>query len=60
MKRTISGQKRVQGVSIGSSNSKREPYLQGRMNLDDPVSKRISLSEVNDGRLADPRRHPSF
>jgi hypothetical protein len=53
MKRAISGQKRVQKVSIGSGNPKREPYLQGRMDLDDPVSIRISLSEVNDGRLAD-------
>jgi S-(hydroxymethyl)glutathione dehydrogenase / alcohol dehydrogenase len=27
-------------------------YLQGRMNLDDLVSKRISLREVNDGYAA--------
>jgi S-(hydroxymethyl)glutathione dehydrogenase/alcohol dehydrogenase len=51
----IGGQKRVQGVNFGSTNFKRdipmyaELYLQGRMNLDDLVSKRISLREVNDG-----------
>ena len=53
-------------VNIGSTSAKRdipmfaERYLQGRMNLDGLVSKRISLREVNDdlrdaqGRLADP------
>src|SRR5229473_6295635 len=51
----IDRQKRVQGVNFGSSNAKRdipmyaELYLQGRMNLDDLVSKRIALREVNDG-----------
>jgi S-(hydroxymethyl)glutathione dehydrogenase/alcohol dehydrogenase len=29
-----------------------ELYLQGRMNLDDLVSKRITLREVNDGYAA--------
>src|ERR1700722_9275636 len=54
----IGGQKRVQGVNYGSTNAKRdipmygELYLQGRMNLDDLVSKRISLREVNDGYAA--------
>jgi S-(hydroxymethyl)glutathione dehydrogenase/alcohol dehydrogenase len=54
----IAGQKRVQGVNFGSTNAKRdipmyaELYLQGRMNLDDLVSKRISLREVNDGYAA--------
>jgi S-(hydroxymethyl)glutathione dehydrogenase/alcohol dehydrogenase len=54
----IGGQKRVQGVNFGSTNSKRdipmyaELYLQGRMNLDDLVSKRISLRDVNDGYAA--------
>jgi S-(hydroxymethyl)glutathione dehydrogenase/alcohol dehydrogenase len=54
----IDGQKRVQGVNFGSTNAKRdipmyaELYLQGRMNLDDLVSKRISLREVNDGYAA--------
>jgi S-(hydroxymethyl)glutathione dehydrogenase / alcohol dehydrogenase len=51
----IAGQKRVQAVNFGSTNFKRdvpmyaELYLQGRMNLDDLVSKRIALRDVNDG-----------
>src|SRR3984957_15654158 len=54
----IGGQKHVQGVNFGSTNAKRdipmyaELYLQGRMNLDDLVSKRIALREVNDGYAA--------
>jgi S-(hydroxymethyl)glutathione dehydrogenase / alcohol dehydrogenase len=54
----IGGQKRVQGVNFGSTNAKRDIpmyaqlYLQGRMNLDDLVSRRISLREVNDGYAA--------
>src|SRR6185369_10105287 len=54
----IDRQKRVQGVSFGSTNAKRdipmygELYLQGRMNLDDLVSKRIALRDVNDGYAA--------
>ncbi len=54
----IAGQKRVLGVNFGSTNAKRDIpmyaqlYLQGRMNLDDLVSKRISLREVNDGYAA--------
>jgi S-(hydroxymethyl)glutathione dehydrogenase/alcohol dehydrogenase len=50
----IGGQKRVQGVNLGSSNAKRDIpmyadlYLQGRMNLDDLVSRTISLRDVND------------
>ena len=54
----IGGQKRVQGVNFGSTNAKHdipmyaELYLQGRMNLDDLVSKRISLRDVNDGYAA--------
>src|SRR5882762_4194693 len=54
----IGGQKRVQGVNFGSTNFKRdiptyaELYLQGRMNLDDLVSKRIALQDVNDGYAA--------
>jgi len=54
----IGEQKRVQGVNFGSTNFKRdipmyaELYLQGRMNLDDLVSKRIALREVNDGYAA--------
>jgi S-(hydroxymethyl)glutathione dehydrogenase/alcohol dehydrogenase len=54
----IGGQKRVEGVNNGSANLKRdipmfaELYLQGRMNLDDLVSKQIGLREVNDGYAA--------
>jgi S-(hydroxymethyl)glutathione dehydrogenase/alcohol dehydrogenase len=54
----VGGQKRVQGVNFGSTNAKRdipmyaELYLQGRMNLDDLVSKRIALRDVNDGYTA--------
>ena len=54
----IGGQKRVVGVNFGSTNPKRDIpmyaqlYLQGRMNLDDLVSKRIALREVNDGYAA--------
>jgi len=54
----IGGQKRIQGVNFGSTNAKRDIpmyaqlYLQGRMNLDDLVSKRISLRDVNDGYAA--------
>jgi S-(hydroxymethyl)glutathione dehydrogenase/alcohol dehydrogenase len=54
----IDRQKRVQGVNFGSTNAKRDIpmyaqlYLQGRMNLDDLVSKKISLREVNDGYAA--------
>jgi S-(hydroxymethyl)glutathione dehydrogenase/alcohol dehydrogenase len=54
----IGGQKRVVGVNFGSTNAKRDIpmyaglYLQGRMNLDDLVSKKISLRDVNDGYAA--------
>jgi len=54
----IGGQKRVQGVNFGSTNFKRDIpmyadlYLQGRMNLDDLVSKKIALRDVNDGYSA--------
>jgi len=54
----IDRQKRVQGVNFGSTNAKRdipmyaELYLQGRMNLDDLVSKRIALRDVNSGYAA--------
>jgi S-(hydroxymethyl)glutathione dehydrogenase / alcohol dehydrogenase len=54
----IGGQKRIQGVNFGSTNFKRdipmyaELYLQGRMNLDDLVSKRIALRDVNEGYAA--------
>ncbi|MDO5614538.1 MAG: zinc-binding dehydrogenase, partial [Paracoccus sp. (in: a-proteobacteria)] len=51
----IGQQTRVQGVNYGSTNFKRDIpmyadlYLQGRMNLDDLVSREISLAEVNEG-----------
>src|SRR6266436_3515366 len=54
----IGGQKRVQGVNFGSTNFKRDIpmfadlYLQGLLNLDDLVSKRIALRDVNDGYAA--------
>jgi len=54
----IGGQKRVVGVNFGSTNAKpdipmyAQLYLQSRMNLDDLVSKKISLREVNDGYAA--------
>jgi S-(hydroxymethyl)glutathione dehydrogenase / alcohol dehydrogenase len=54
----IERQKRVQGVNFGSTNAKRdipmyaELYLQGRMNLDDLVSRRIGLRDVNEGYAA--------
>ena len=54
----IDKQKRIQGVNFGSTNAKRDIpmyadlYLQGRMSLDDLVSKRTSLREVNDGYAA--------
>ena len=54
----IGGQKRVQGVNFGSTNFKHdiptyaELYLQGRMNLDALVSRRIALRDVNEGYAA--------
>jgi len=51
----IGGQKHVHGVNYGSTNVKRDIptysglYLQGRMNLDDLVSREISLADVNEG-----------
>jgi len=54
----IGGQRRIEGVNYGSTNFKRdipsyaELYLQGELNLDDLVSKRIALAEVNEGYAA--------
>src|SRR5882762_5527079 len=54
----IGGQTRVQGVNFGSTNAKRDIpmyaqlYLHGRMNLDDLVSKKIALRDVNHGYAA--------
>ncbi len=54
----ISKQIRIQGVIMGSSNFKAdipmyaELYRQGRMNLDELISKRISLDALNEGYAA--------
>jgi S-(hydroxymethyl)glutathione dehydrogenase/alcohol dehydrogenase len=54
----IGSQKRIQGVVMGSTTPKRDIplyadlYLQGKFNLDDLVSKEISLDEVNEGYAA--------
>jgi S-(hydroxymethyl)glutathione dehydrogenase/alcohol dehydrogenase len=51
----VAHQRRVQGVYMGSTNFKRDVplyadlYLQGRMNLDDLVSKEIALADVATG-----------
>ena len=48
-------QKRIEGVWMGSTNSKidipmyADLYVQGRYNLDDLVSQTISLDEINEG-----------
>ncbi len=47
-------EKRIQGSSMGSNAFRVDMprfvdlYLQGRLNLDDLISKRIKLNEVND------------
>ncbi|MFE4449253.1 zinc-binding dehydrogenase [Streptomyces sp. NPDC056796] len=52
---TLSSSQKVQGVYMGSSNLKRDIpfyaslYLQGRMNLDDLVSKEIGLGDIPAG-----------
>ncbi|WP_129840937.1 zinc-binding dehydrogenase [Streptomyces sp. RFCAC02] len=51
----LSGSQKVQGVYMGSSNLKRDipfyaaMYLQGRMNLDDLVSREIRLDGIDAG-----------
>ncbi|MGW2652832.1 zinc-binding dehydrogenase [Streptomyces sp. NPDC001478] len=51
----LSNSQKVQGVYMGSSNLKRDipfyasMYLQGRMNLDDLVSKEIGLGDIEQG-----------
>ncbi|MFJ9390808.1 zinc-binding dehydrogenase [Nocardioides sp. NPDC101246] len=51
----LTNSQRVQGVYMGSSNLKRDipfyasMYLQGRMNLDDLVSKEIGPTEIESG-----------
>jgi len=48
------GQRRLQGVYMGSSNIRSDIpyyadlYLQGRLNLDDLIAQQISLTEIND------------
>lgn len=48
-------QRKYQGVSMGSTNTKRDIplytdlYQQGRLNLDDLVSKTIKLEDINAG-----------
>ena len=52
---TVGQEKKIQGAKMGSSNLKRDIpmfadlYLQGRMNLDDLVSREISLDEIDAG-----------
>lgn len=58
----VMGQKRITGVFMGSTNPKKDIpmiadlYLQGRYNLDDLVSKEISIDQVDEGyaSLRDP------
>jgi S-(hydroxymethyl)glutathione dehydrogenase/alcohol dehydrogenase len=51
----IGGQKRVQGVYMGSTTPKHDIplyadlYRQGRFNLDDLISREIALDEINEG-----------
>ncbi|MFF5082922.1 zinc-binding dehydrogenase [Actinoplanes sp. NPDC000266] len=51
----LSASQKVQGVYMGSSNLKKDipfyasMYLQGRMNLDDLVSKEIGLADIDAG-----------
>ncbi|MEU9200246.1 zinc-binding dehydrogenase [Streptomyces sp. NPDC048332] len=51
----LGNSQKVQGVYMGSSNLKRDipfyasMYLQGRMNLDDLVSKEIGLADIEQG-----------
>lgn len=51
----LGGSQKVQGVYMGSSHLKRDipfyasMYLQGRMNLDDLVSKEIGLADIEEG-----------
>lgn len=58
----LSASQKVQGVYMGSSEAKRDipyyaaMYLQGRINLDDLISKRIGLADIEAGyeSLKDP------
>lgn len=54
----IGGQRRIQGIIMGSTIPRRDIpmyadlYLQGKLNLDDLISKEISINEVNEGYAA--------
>ena len=54
----IGGQCRIQGIIMGSTVPRRdipkyaELYLQGKFNLDDLISKEISVNDVNEGYAA--------
>lgn len=54
----IGGQKRIIGVTMGSTNPRKDipmyarMYLDGRLNLDDLVSREIALDEINDAYAA--------
>ncbi|MGW3678954.1 zinc-binding dehydrogenase [Streptomyces prasinus] len=56
--RLLLQQKRIQGLIMGSATPRRdiphyaELYLRGRMNLDDLVSRRIALDEIDAGYAA--------
>lgn len=49
----LRGQKKIQGVYMGSTNIKRDIphyaalYQQGRLNLDDLISQEIALTDIN-------------
>jgi S-(hydroxymethyl)glutathione dehydrogenase/alcohol dehydrogenase len=51
-------EKKIRGSALGSARIREdipklvELYMQGRLNLDDLVSHRISLEEINDGFAA--------
>lgn len=52
------GQRKLQGVYMGSSNIRRDIpfyadlYLQGRLNLDDLIGQKISLAQINEAYAA--------
>lgn len=54
----LAGQKRIIGVTMGASNPRKDipmyarMYLDGRLNLDDLVSREIALHEINDAYAA--------
>ncbi|MFE9723779.1 hypothetical protein ACFYQ5_09330 [Streptomyces sp. NPDC005794] len=56
--RLLLQQKRIQGLIMGSGNPRRDIpryadlYLRGRMNLDDLVSRKITLADIDAGYAA--------